>query len=1305
MRTKKVKKMQQVLKLFSFFLISSAVAAPDSLIKMLEPYEEVRSPYELDTGTLTAVLDATVASTTLGATVNSVHWHPTGQWLAVGGLTPGLNSAQVQIFAMSATGTALYTKRTANIIHGGTVNEVRWSPDGNYLAICGVPVSGVTTRVFKFNYDQLDSNFGTTSKLTGCDINYGSQAYSLDWSPDGQYLVVGGKGVSNADHIKTYSFDGRSLYALPDTKATYTFTLGQVNEVRWHPSGDYIGFVGNPSGPAGITTQVYAFNETYLHYLRGCDISFGVTVHALSWSPDGAFLRTGGEVGATGGAYSFDGKKLVNLGGAVITGPVHSRAWSPDQAYRLFVETGTGQNVIINENTQGFVDGFTHGADLYACDWSKDGSFIAVGGATSGGITVRALQFSEDLNFALKKQKNEVIYLNKLLASVSSSLPAVSDLAMSTSFALDQVASFSLTSITTVTQQLGPLYLNTQGGGPGNGFNGLQGGIDWHPSGEYLAFSFSYTWSAAQTQVFQVDYVNGLLQTVATISTGFNAGGPTRWSPDGKFLMINGGRWKDIYNTPAQNSPQIYNFDEVQLRLVDNLSRGAAWDAHWFPSVGYIASCESSVFVDQFDGLSLTAYTNSAATASNFQEIAAPSPNGQYVGFGGENEVDIGNFIVYQFDPLTVSLTGLVNARWFPPVAAGWTSAGANPWHPSGNYILLSHTTFSVAGDYIFLLSFDGSSVTEVTTARQTFGNNQGMFYPSWDPTGRYVAAANNTGSGKITIYEFDGSSQLTQIFQQATVGGENVQRLAWSPDGQYLATQTATKMVLYHLNFSQLDTNEPTLLLDTSNAASGLLVDTSYAVTALANLAVANSYAMVNLRPLVVTTSNALVTYVPLIKNTSNAISGLLVQTSQAANALLVADSLAVVSLKSLAVGNSNTLVTMFPIAISTSNAMKNYAPLIVNTSNALNGLLVATSNAAAGLLVATSNAAGGLLAVTSNAVATLVIGNSNAAAGATLSRIGTIDHGPANVHFSSATVTMSYDLRLGQNTHSLNIHTSGVVDGNGHLIDFARAVGPSLLVDNGITVTFQNVVFKDFTNANVLSLGTGAALIFGQNCTVEMPSAVTLSRTWSFAGSSRLKGFGYALDMSSNYIAVLPQSRLKIEDITLNNLQGNNLRCINDNSSIQFENVIMTLSSDFTFTTGSMKYTKDVTLRGTSIFNYQTNMGSTIDSGSKLMIDQSMTFNYAPANNLRNLLVMTDSTSVLSCNNATLVSTATGIQLTKGTLFVDGVMKIQSAAASSAEAVIFGDGTPVNDLLVRLMPGAGVQLISGYLSYKNAN
>jgi hypothetical protein len=115
--------------------------------------------------------------------------------------------------------------------------------------------------------------------------------------------------------------------------------------------------------------------------------------------------------------------------------------------------------------------------------------------------------------------------------------------------------------------------------------------------------------------------------------------------------------------------------------------------------------------------------------------------------------------------------------------------------------------------------------------------------------------------------------------------------------------------------------------------------------------------------------------------------------------------------------------------------------------------------------------------------------------------------------------------------------------------------------------------------------------------------------------------------------------------------------------------------------------------------MFNYSTIMGLTVASQSKLTIDQGVSFNYAPAGNFRNLLSLTDSSATLFFNNTTLVATATGPRLIKGTLLVDGIMNIQSAAASTAESIIFG-----NDLIIKIMPSSAINLLSGYLNYANA-
>ncbi|PCI73221.1 hypothetical protein COB28_04770, partial [Candidatus Dependentiae bacterium] len=317
----------------------------------------------------------------------------------------------------------------------------------------------------------------------------------------------------------------------------------------------------------------------------------------------------------------------------------------------------------------------------------------------------------------------------------------------------------------------------------------------------------------------------------------------------------------------------------------------------------------------------------------------------------------------------------------------------------------------------------------------------------------------------------------------------------------------------------------------------------------------------------------------------------------------------------------------------------------------------------------------------------------------------LDTIDHGPANIHFNSASITMTYNLNISSD-HQLLIHASGIVSGNGHSIKFPSGSSTALTVDSGITTTLEDIILTNY-NDNSVSLGAGASLIFGNNCRVELAESHELTRPWFFAGSSILDGHNMQLTLNQGdeYIAAREETMLTIANISLKNVGFNNLRCINDNASINFQNVSCRLNSDFTFSTGAINVQDDLKISGSTTFNFTTIKNLTVNSDSRLTIDDGTSFNYAPASDSRTLLTLTDSTAQFFFNNSTLVATATGPQLTKGTLIIDGDMNIQSSAGSLAEAIMFGDETPANDLIINLMPAAGIKILSGYLNYANAN
>ena len=60
--------------------------------------------------------------------------------------------------------------------------------------------------------------------------------------------------------------------------------------------------------------------------------------------------------------------------------------------------------------------------------------------------------------------------------------------------------------------------------------------------------------------------------------------------------------------------------------------------------------------------------------------------------------------------------------------------------------------------------------------------------------------------------------------------------------------------------------------------------------------------------------------------------------------------------------------------------------------------------------------------------------------------------------------------------------------------------------------------------------------------------------------------------------------------------------------------------------------------------------------------------------------------------------------MRITNGTLFFDGANTVSSDATVQAEAIILGDGVASdNDAKIVVLPGANIELLSGYLVNEN--
>lgn len=1226
-----------------------------------------RSPYDLSAGDTSATWDVTIASTALGRNTRGVDWFPDGNWLVAVGV-PNATVAG-RIFHFSETGSQLDYGATANytITWGGpnstlALNTVAVNPDGKHLVVGGVRTpAGVTHRLIYF-----DQTLVTT--VIVADFDHGTTVSSLHWSPDGKYLALAGTStaaITGTLTTRVYRFENGTLTELSRCQINHG---ADVNSVRWHPSGKYLALGGNPS--SGIKVKVFYFDQESLTLVRGAQHDLGATtgiINGVDWSPTGNFLAAGGTTIAANQVHLMEFVSSVSLAvksRAAYGAEVKAISYNPDGGFLGVVglTSGaiqlTGYDVSDKTLTEIIALEDTHGVQVNAVKWADDGVFMAIGGNVTAAVDIRAYQLTENQTSLAKRMKKALIGMYTPAKNMYEQTVNV----------VQPLVTANSSSVLTYAKRVLSSYTNTNTNAAG-GTDVL--GFGWSPDSRYLAAGVV----DASEDIFTYRKDGNVLNRVtnATISFGGSVNS-VAVSPDGNYLAA---------GSINAATTKVYAFNGYLLEEAVSSATGAN-NLVWFPDSSNIL-INGGVYA--FTGTSLT------VVDATFRANADIDSSGKYIAFTSlANTLNVAKF--------TGATVTTVTSR---PVS-GLATLGGLAW---GNATTIVVTQTSVT-NALAAFYFNGTSLSLIGTGVAAATINS----VDVDGLGTYAAIGLNSAAASNVI-EYSLTPTTGPIISKGTIShGTIVREVQYSPDLNYLAVGGAAPQVdLYLRNFVPAPLllsggNTYTVMMGTSEAMAGLLVVTSYAAAAVNTLITANSNTINSLSTLIINNSISMNHFGPLAVNNSNATSGLLVVTSNAVNNFVIPNSQALVTAQTLITNNSNVVNNISPIIRTTSNAMVTYQPLIVANSNVVNGLLVATSNAAAGLLVATSNAMAGLLVATSNALAGLEVANSNALVTVApyISWIDTIDHGPAHIHVTSASTTFTFPINISSD-HQLQIHTSGSISAGRNIINFAQGTGIAMVLDSNVTVSINNAIIKNFAESRV-SFGSNSSLIFGPTCLVEVTEEQSLTRSWSFVGSNvELTGRDCVLNMGSGEIVSLPGTQMRLSNLVLTGVKDTNVRCASEDARMLIANVKMILSSDFSLTAGSWQFGGDTVLSGTNTFNYTSKMGTTIGSDVYFTIDQGMKFNYAPQSNFRNLLIMSTSRSVLAFNNSTLIATTTGPQLTIGTLQVDGIMTIQSAAASSAEAVIFGDGTPANDLLVKLLPGAGIQVTSGYLNYQNAN
>ncbi len=287
-------------------------------------------------------------------TIHSISWRADGTYLAVGG--ESLDGGDNQFHILSFDKTTNQLKSVASDLTGTVVTAVSWGPEGNYVAV-GTNTSSVDLRVRIYSFNSVVNEIQQKA-VEATPINVGSELHAVTWSPDGEYIAICGQSMffpSTTESLQIYQFNKETNVLAFSTSACVL--SDEKFSVAWSSRGDFIALVGVIAAQGDLSIFFFNRNDDTISVVAdGIEATGGTFVRSVDWSADGNYLAVGGE-GITTGlgrqfqilAFDYGDYRLTPLVGG-LNEVVRSISWSPDGAHIAVGGNGMPGNqfVIVN---------------------------------------------------------------------------------------------------------------------------------------------------------------------------------------------------------------------------------------------------------------------------------------------------------------------------------------------------------------------------------------------------------------------------------------------------------------------------------------------------------------------------------------------------------------------------------------------------------------------------------------------------------------------------------------------------------------------------------------------------------------------------------------------------------------------------------------------------------------------------------------------------------------------------------------------------------------------------------------------
>jgi len=206
-------------------------------------------------------------------------------------------------------------------------------------------------------------------------------------------------------------------------------------------------------------------------------------------------------------------------------------------------------------------------------------------------------------------------------------------------------------------------------------------------------------------------------------------------------------------------------------------------------------------------------------------------------------------------------------------------------------------------------------------------------------------------------------------------------------------------------------------------------------------------------------------------------------------------------------------------------------------------------------------------------------------------------------------------------------------------------------------------NVSSNAYLTSGGIIDGNGYSLVL--SCSFSIPE----NKQLHIVSDTIINGHGTTLYLEPHARIVVDHGvTLTLKNIriknTRNNLSNPIIRPTGHGARVALQDVELALADDFIFRDGQLFIHDDVLVTGSSKFSYRSSRESYICDSATLGFDKNTTFFYYPSTCDNSLIHMQSKTSGMYFDGATLLTTHTGIRLSRGLLCLDNNVTLSSAS-----------------------------------------